>query len=181
MNELELFKELIENKRIAHDLQIRINIWTNEAERERFVQEHERINEEIDRLENQLIEIEDKKYSREARASIIDQLTHYITEINKASPSLNLSRSQGLMMDNELFASIIRDVNYLVIDKVFGLRIPAYLVYTTEPEDSVSIPKLTEFLTNEITILRHLDTINYPVLWQYKDQLIDRIRGQFIE
>lgn len=181
MNELDLLKELIEAKRIAHDLQLRIEIWTNDAERIRFVQELENISAQIDSLETQIVEVEDKQYSREAKASMIDQLERYITEINKANPHLNLSRNQGLIIDNELFSGIVRDINYLITDRVIGIHIPAYLKYTTNPEDSVSIPELTDFLRNEINILRAIESPNYLILWQYKDQLIDRIRAQFIE
>ncbi len=181
MNEIELLKELIEKKRIAHDLQLRIEIWTNDAERIRFAQELENVSTEIEVLEDQITEIEDKKYSREARASMIEQLERYITEINKANPSLNLSRNQGLIVDNELFSGIVRDINYLVTDRVFCIHIPAYLKYTTESDDSVSIPELTNFLRNEINILRNIDTPNYLILWQYKDELIERVKAQFIE
>ncbi|MBQ4915582.1 hypothetical protein J8L85_14095 [Maribacter sp. MMG018] len=181
MNEIELLKELIEAKRIAHDLQLRIDIWTNDAERIRFVQELENISAQVENLEAQIVEVEDKRYSREAKASMIDQLERYITEINKANPRLNLSRNQGLIIENELFSGIVRDINYLVTDRVFGIHIPAYLKYTTNPDDSVSIPELTDFLRNEINILREIESPNYLILWQYKDQLIDRIRAQFIE
>ena len=181
MNEIELLKELIEAKRIAHDLQLRIEIWTNDAERIRFAKELENTSVQIEDLETQIVEIEDKRFSREAKASMIEQLERYITEINKANPHLNLSRNQGLIIDNELFSGIVRDINYLVTDRVFGIHIPAYLKYTTNPDDSVSIPELTDFLRNEINILRGIDSPNYLILWQYKDQLIDRIRAQFIE
>jgi len=181
MNEIELLKKLIEAKRIAQDLQLSINIWTNDAEKIRLIQELENTSVLIDNLETQLLKIEDKSYSREAKSSMIDQLESYVTEINKANPSLNLSRNQGLIIENELFAGIVRDINYLVTDRVFGIHIPAYLSYTTEPNDSVSIQELTGFLRNEINILRGIDSPNYIILGQYKDQLIDRIRGQFIE
>lgn len=181
MNEIELLKELIEAKRIAHDLQLSIEIWTNDAERIRFAQELEKTSVQIEDLETQIVEIEDKSNSREAKVSMIEQLERYITEINKVNPHLNLSRNQGLILDNELFSGIVRDINYLVIDRVFGIHIPANLKYTTNPDDSVSIPELTDFLRNEINILRGIDSPNYLILWQYKDQLIDRIRAQFIE
>jgi len=181
MDEIELLKALIEKKRIAHDLQLRIEVWTNHEEKNCFVQELENIKKGIDDLEKQLVKIKDKSYSRKAKVSMIEQLERYITEINKANPSLNLSRSQGLINENELFSGIVRDINYLITDRVFGIHIPAYLQYTTVPEDSVSILELTEFLKNEINILRVIDTPNYLILWQYKDQLISRIRKQFIE
>lgn len=180
MNEIELLKALIEKKRIAHDLQLRIEIWINQEERFRFAQELENTSIEIDDLENQLLEIEDKSYSRKARASMIEQLERYVIEINLASPSLNLSRNQGLITNNELFSGIVRDINYLIIDEVFGIRVPAYLQYTTVPQDSVSITELTKFLRDEINILRVIDSPNYVILWQYKDQFIDRIKVKFI-
>jgi hypothetical protein len=72
-------------------------------------------------------------------------------------------------------------VNHLITDKVFNIHIPAYLKYTVTPEDSISIPELTEFLQNEINSLRNLNNIDYLKLWEYKDRLIDRIREQFID
>lgn len=180
MNELEILKTLIEQERIAHDLHLRIEIWSNNQEKIQFTQELENVSEQINLLREQLVSIENKTYSRGARTAMIEQLEHYITEINRVSPSLSLSRSQGLMLENELFSGIVRDINYLVTDKVFGIHIPAYLKYTTVPEDSVSIPELTDFLRKEIHILRHLDHPNYLDLWEYKDRLIDRIREQFI-
>ncbi len=181
MNEIELLKELIEAKRVAHDLQLKIDIWTNQTQKTNFIQDLQETNALIDSLETQIIEIEDKQYSRRAKESMIYQLECYINEINKANPRLNLSRSQGLIIDNELFSGIVRDINYLVTDEVFGIHIPAYLKYTNNPDDSVSITELTSFLRNEINILRDIEFPNYIVLWRYKEQLIDRIKEQFIE
>lgn len=181
MNELEILKALIEQERIAHDLRLRIEIWSNNQEKAQFANELEKVSGQIDMLRGQLVSVEDKKFSREARNAMIEQLGHYITEINRVSPSLSLSRDQGFMLENELFAGIVRDINYLVTDKVFGIHIPAYLKYTNVPEDSISIPELTDFLRNEVLILRQLDNPNYLDLWEYKDGLIDRLREQFIE
>lgn len=181
MNELEILKELIEQERIAHDLRLRIEIWSNNQEKALFAIELENVSGQVDTLREQLVTVENKSFSRDARTAMISQLEHYVTEINRVSPSLNLSRNQGLIIENELFAEIVNHINYLVTDKVFGIHIPAYLKYTTVPEDSISIPELTEFLRNEIVILRHLDHPNYLDLWEYKDRLIDRIRAQFID
>lgn len=181
MNEIEILKELIDKKRIVNDLKISIDIWHNNEEKIQFAKDLEKTSAEIDTLEKQLTEIDDKSHSRKAKDSVIYQLEQYITEINKVSPHLNLSRNQGLMLENELFAGIVQDVNYLITDKVFGIHIPAYLKYTVVPEDSVSISELTEFLRNEITILRRINDIDYLKLWEYKDSLIERIRQQFID
>lgn len=181
MNEIELLKELIDKKRIADDFEIRIDIWSNKNERIQFVKDLETVSTEIDELEEKLTNIDDKSSSQKAKESVIYQLEKYITEINKMSSHLNLSRNQGLMIENELFAGIVQDVNYLITDKVFGIHIPAYLKYTVVPEDSIRIPELTEFLRNEINLLRNLNDINYLKLWEYKDRLIDRIREQFID
>lgn len=181
MNEIEILKELIDKKRIANDLKISIEIWHNEQEKIQFVEDLEKTSAEINILEKQLTEIEDKSYSRKAKDSVIYQLEQYITEINKVSPHLNLSRNQGLMLENELFAGIVQDVSYLLTDKVYGIHIPAYLKYTVVHEDSVSIPELTEFLRNEITLLRRMNAIDYLKLWEYKNSLIARIREQFID
>ena len=180
MNEIELLKELIDKKRIANDLQIRIDIWSNENERLRFVKELEVINSKINDLEKGLTEINDKSFSQKAKESVIYQLEQYITEINKVSPHLNLSRNQSLIIENELFAGIVQDVNYLITDKVSGIHIPAYLKYTIVPEDSISIPELTDFLRNEIDILRKLKDIDYLKLWEYKGRLIERIRENLL-
>jgi hypothetical protein len=181
MNELEILKALIEQERIAQDLRLRIEIWSNNPEKIEFSQDLEKVSGQIENLRNQLLNIENKSYSRDARIAMIDQFEHYITEINRVSPSLNLSRNQGLMLENELFSGIVRDINYFVTDKVFGIHIPAYLKYTTVPEDSISVPELTEFLRNEIVILRQIANPNYINLLDYKDQLIERIITQYIE
>jgi hypothetical protein len=181
MNEIELLKELIDKKRIANDLQISIDIWTNENERIQFVKDLEIVSAEIDELEEKLTNVADKSSSQKAKESVIYQLEQYITEINKVSTHLNLSRNQGLMLENELFAGIVQDVNYLITDKVYGIHIPAYLKYTIAPEDSISISELTDFLRNEIILLKNLGDIDYLKLWEYKDRLIDRIREQFID
>jgi hypothetical protein len=181
MNEIELLKELIDKKRLANDLQIRIDIWSNENERIQFAKDLESVSAEIDELEEKLTNNADKSSSQNAKESLIYQLEQYITEINKVNSHLNLSRNQGLMLENELFAGIVQDVNYLITDKVYGIHVPAYLKYTVVPEDSISIPKLTEFLRNEINLLRNLNDIDYLKLWEYKDRLIERIREQFID
>src|SRR5690606_12599365 len=131
-------------------------------------------------LKLQLTEIEDKSFSREAHDYMIRQLEQYIIEINKASPNLYLSRRQGMILENELFAEIVRNITYLVIDRVSGIRVPAYLKYTTDIEDAVDTTELITFLEGEIRILRALSTPNYLKLQEYKDGLTKRIREQFI-
>lgn len=184
MNEIDLLKKLIEKKGIEHDLQLRTKIWSNksnEAEKIRCVQELQNVSAEIENLENQLTEIEDKTYSREAKECMIDQLDRYITEINKVNPSLNLSRNQNLLTNNELFTGIVRDINYLITDRASAIHIPANLKYTNNSVNSIKIADLTDFLRNEINILRNIQSPNYLILWQYKDELIDRINVKFIE
>lgn len=181
MNELELLKQWIEANKEAHTIQLMLNYADGNEERIQLAREQERVGQQIDSLEQQLVEIEDKSFSQEARASMIDQFDRYISEINKAHPSLNLSRNQGFILGNELFSGIVRDINYLISDRVFGIRIPAYLKYTRDPDDSVNIPELTDFLRNEIRVLRAIEEPNYLILWQYHDQLINRIRERYIE
>ena len=181
MNEIELLKRLIELEKQANDYDLRIQIWTNQEEKVQFVREFERISGEIEELKTQLVTIENKPFSREAKSSIIDQLQQYINEINDVSPSLSVSRNQGFMLENELFSGIVQDVNYMLIDRIFGIRIPAYLKYTTNPNDSINISELTDFLRNEIIIIKNIENPNFIKLREYLDRLIDRIREQFID
>lgn len=181
MNELEILKELINYEYKARDLEMRIQIWHDEDEKAKFMVELEHINLKIEKLINQLIKIEDKRYSSQAKSAMIDQLNLYIKEINKAKSWLNLSRNQGMIIENELFSEIVRDLNGLLIDKITGIHIPAYLKYTVDSEDSVSIPELTEFLRKEVLNLRKIDNPNYINLRKFRDGFVERIVEQFIE
>ena len=91
MNEIDILKELIEKERIAYDLQLRINIWTNQEEKIQFAKELESVSLEVEQLITRLTTIENKSFSAEARHSMIYQLEQYVIEINKVSPYLNLA------------------------------------------------------------------------------------------
>jgi 6-pyruvoyl-tetrahydropterin synthase len=181
MNELELLEKLNESEYLARDYEIRIQIWSNEEEKKGFITEFQKVISEIEQITKELIEIEDKKYSSRAKSGMIEQLEQYVTEINKAKPWLNLSRNQSTMLENELFSEIVRDLNYILSGKITGIHIPAYLQYTVEAKDSVSIPELTEYLRFEIQNLRKIENPNFIKLRNYRNEFVERIVGKFIE
>jgi len=179
MNELELFKKLIEVERNAHDLDLHIQIWTNEKEKAEFEVEYDKCMAEIEVLKNQLLEVEDKTPSREAKESMVRQLGHYVEQINKTRPGVYLSRNQDLISGNELFVGIVRDLTYAMTSKI--LRIPMYLVFTNNIEDAVEISDVTGFLETEIERLHKIDSINYLKLRNFKDGFTERLIQQFIQ
>ncbi len=181
MNEIELLKQLVSLEQQQYELEIRIDVWSNDKEVDGFKQELAVVNEGIKKTEQLLVEVDDKNYSRSAKKAMINQLTSYVTEINKARPGLKLSRNQGLILENYLFSGILQDLHYLITDEVFGYRIPAYLFYTYSEEDSVEIDDLTEFLNIEIQTLRNIQDPNYIKLREFYDEFRDRILERFVK
>lgn len=179
MNELGLLKKLLSLEYDLRGLEIQINIWSDETERKEFEKEYVKVLSEIEDLKIKLVEVEDKKSSFEAHQRMIDQLSYYQSEVQKAKPFLSLSRCQGLMGDNELFSGLSRDMYYQSIDQ-HSIRIPAYLLYTTNPDDAVEISEFLQFLGAEIDILKSIETPDFLKLREYLDQFNARMIAQFI-
>ena len=133
-------------------------------------------------MKTQLIEIENKQFSYEARESMVRQLEYYMAEINKISPKLKLSRSQHSPTENRLFLNLARELNYLIIGNGSGVLVSSSFLNstTTVLEDSVDIKELTEFLTEEIQILRKIKEINYLKLREFQKGFAVRINERFI-
>lgn len=180
MNELELLQKLIEVEENTHILHLKIQIWSNEAEKAEFIVEHRKGVLEIENIKTQLVEIGDKSSSANAKSNMLKQLRYYVEEINKARPGLALSRNQGMNLKNELFAGIVRDMNYLIQGSGSSIRIPAYLHYTTNPEGSIDIVELTGFLETEARTLQRVDSPNYLKLRDFMEGFTERIIAQYI-
>ena len=181
MNELELLEKLIEIEESTHILDLKIQIWSNEDEKMLFVEEYKKGNLDIEELKKQLVEIDDKSFSSNARINMIKQLSYYIEEINKAKPGLSISRNQGLVTGNELFVGIVRDMTYLIRGSGNIIRIPSYLHYTTNPEDSVDIDDLTSFLETEILLIKKLEQPDYLKLRDYMEGFTQRLIERYIQ
>ena len=125
-------------------------------------------------------DIADKTESQNAKFGVINQFNHYIEQINLARPGLRLTRNQGMILEDMLFGYIGMDIYRQVSEKSFGAHIPAYLQYTYEEEDSVSILELTEFLRNEIRIVREIEDVDYVKLMAYFIQFKKRVDDKFM-
>ena len=90
MNEIELLKKLIELEQKSHYLEIQIQIETEENKKIEFINKREIIETDVESYKNQLLNIKDKSFSAKAKSALIRQLDLYVTEINKAIPSLKL-------------------------------------------------------------------------------------------
>lgn len=171
MDELEILNKLIEQEHKSHILGIQIPIWKDEKEKTSFIASKNAIDEEIEHLKFQLQGIENKKFSLQAYETIISQLKEYINQIKKAKTGLKLSRKQSMIGENMLISFIAKDVHNLLIDKVYGIHIPAYLLYTTDEDDAIEIPELVEFLSEQLEVLYSMKNPNYLKLRNFYDDL----------
>ncbi|CEJ72102.1 hypothetical protein BN1195_04459 [Chryseobacterium oranimense G311] len=178
MTENQLLKELVnlENQLDILNIQRDLNYTDNLLQTE---QEISSVENKILETKDHLIRCTDKKDSIQAKFSIIEQFQKYIDEINKMPDYLNLSRSQN-MTKNIVFGLICQDIHYLVQDRPYGIRIPAYLIYTADNEDSINKKELTDFLLAEIETVKCIDSPDYVKLRQYFQQFKERIFNKFI-
>lgn len=183
MNEIELLEKYVEGKNLLHKLDISIQVWHESPEKEQLKNEKDIVRNQIAELEVKLQTIENKEFSLEAKSTIIDQFQAYIKETSKGNKNnLRLSRNQSMISENMLFGFIVKDIHQLVTDRVFGLHIPAYLLYTYSDSnaDSVSINELNEFLNSEIMIVKSINNPNYIKLQNYFKEFVNRIQERFI-
>lgn len=180
MTELELYNEYLGLARRIKDLEIYVRIWSNEPERLAFEQELEQALITSNDLREQLVGIEDKKYSRDTKQYMVDQLSIYIRELEKKPRYLLLHKGHGLNIDNELFSMMVRDLNYILVEHWRGGHIP-YFVLTNSEANSVSLGVFLDFIIAERTRLINMNNQNFILLNEYVDGLIERMREQFIE
>jgi hypothetical protein len=88
------------------------------------------------------------------------------------------------MHRDTLFGNFLRDIRVLMTEKIYGFQNPVYLYYTTdqsevEKNNTVEISDFTQFLENEKTILRNLQTLNFITLDEYFAELRERIIQTF--
>ena len=181
MTEIELLKKLVELEKEKYSLKIKIDIWSRDSDVSSFKVELAQLEEEVTEIIYQLKEIDDKSYSQKAKIAMDNQISAYITEINKAKPGLKLSRNQGLGLENYLFSGILNDLRYYIVDEVYGHRIPAYLLYTYSNEKSIEVTELSDFLKKELQILRKIENPNYIKLRDYFESFENKIIEAFIK
>ena len=92
---------------------------------------------------------------------------------------MKLSRKQSMMGENMLISFIARDVHNLLIEKVYGMHIPAYLLYTTDEDDAIEINELITFLNEQLEILYCLKNPNYLKLRNFYDGLKRSLMERF--
>ncbi|SHM83999.1 hypothetical protein [Flavobacterium saccharophilum] len=180
MNELELLNLLIT---IEHNLQsAKMDVqYANDTESKQIAyQTQKEIEHKIDLVTTDLIDIADKSQSEETKYSVINQLNHYVEQINLARPGARLTRNQGMMLENMLFGNISMDINNIISHGARGAHIPAYLEYTLSEKNSISIPELSTFLNNEILIIRSIENVNFIKLRDYYNQFRIRVQSQFM-
>lgn len=178
MNENKLLKQLIELEESLQTSKIKRDLnYTDDLNQTK--QEILNLENKISEVETQLINCTDKTDSENAKFSIIDQFQKYIDEIGKKPNYLHLSRSQS-MIKNIVFGLICKDIYYLVQDKVYGIHIPKYLIYTSNPEDSVNNRELIDFLSSEIAIVKSITKPDYVQLRQYFEEFKDRMFNKFM-
>lgn len=178
MTEIELLRKLNSKKEEQHRLEIEYS-FANDIKK---VEENKSLLElktEIQELENTIINIEDKKYSKRAKSQIIAQLISYITQI-EAKPKQRLPKSQGLIIENYIFSLIIQDLTRFVTDETDRISIPSHWKYTYDTENSIAAFELIEFLNHEIRLLEDLDQINFVSLSRYIGEMKERLFDRFI-
>lgn len=180
MTELELLELLIKSERELEMIRLDIHYAKDDKEKQEAFFKKNEIDDKIELVKIELRDIADKTESQNAKFGVINQFNHYIEQINLARPGLRLTRNQGMILEDMLFGYIGMDIYRQVSEKSFGAHIPAYLQYTYEEEDSVSILELTEFLRNEIRIVREIEDVDYVKLMAYFIQFKKRVHDKFM-
>ncbi|WP_268847903.1 hypothetical protein [Flavobacterium aestivum] len=180
MNELELLEELIQNEHNLKMSMFYVHFANNEDEKQIANNNRNKIQDKIDLLKIELRDIEDKTQSQKAKFGIINQLNHYVEQINLVRPGLKLTRKQDMLLENMLFSYISMDIYRQISEKVIGSHIPAYLHYTDNEKDSIEIPELTEFLKNEISIVKSIENVDYIKLQDYYQGFRQRMVDKFM-
>ena len=180
MNELELLHKWTEAKQNLDILMIKQRYLKTEDEQYRHSNEISKAESEADKLKNALLEIHEKKYSKRSRELMIEQLEKYIYRINQKGGDLRLLKSQWTIIENHLFSLIANDLVHHVVDGTTWVNDPAYLFYTYEKGNhTVDILELTDFLKNEVDVIRNMKSVNYIELWNYYQSFLNRMRDKF--
>ncbi|MBA9074735.1 hypothetical protein GGR22_002908 [Flavobacterium gossypii] len=180
MTELELLELLIKTESELQMILLDIHFAKDDKEKYVALSRKNDIDDKIELVKIELRDIKDKTESQNSKSGVINQFNHYIEQINLARQGARLTRNQGMILENMLFGYISMDIYRQVSEKSFGAHIPAYLHYTYDKENSVSIPELTEFLRNEIRIVKDIDDVDYVKLMAYFIGFKERVHGKFM-
>lgn len=180
MTELELLELLINSERELQTILLDINLAEDDKERQAAFSRKNEMDHKIELIKIELRDIKDKTESQNSKNGVINQLHHYIEQINLARPGARLTRNQSMVLENMLFGYISMDIYRQVSEKSFGANIPAFLHYTYDEKDSISIPELTEFLRNESRIVGEIEDVDYVKLLAYFVNFKKRVHDRFM-
>ena len=180
MTELELLELLIKSERELQTILLDIHFAKDEKEKQAAFFRKNEIDNKIELVKIELRDIKDKTESQNSKLGVINQLNHYIEQINLARPGARLTRNQSMILENMLFGYISMDIYRQISEKSFGANIPAYLHYTYDEKDSISIMELTEFLKNEIRIVKEIEDVDYVKLMAYFINFKKRVHDKFM-
>lgn len=180
MNELELLNLLMTTEHNLQSAKMDVQFANDAQSKQIAYRTQKEIENKIDLITTELIDIADKNHSEEAKYSVINQLNHYVEQINMVRHGARLTRNQGMILENMLFGNISMDINNVILRGGQGGHIPAYLEYTLSEKNSISIAELTAFFKNEILIVQSIEKPNFIKLRDYYNGFRIRIQSQFM-
>lgn len=181
MNEFDLLRNLMSLEQKFERLEIKVACDDKSGNVPYLKNELESLTKRIDEVKEQLINFPNKSSSAKTMEIMLAQLSAYVVEIGKVEPGLKLIRNQSTALDNYLLSGILHDLRFLITNEVQIYRIPMDLKYTYSDSGSIETKKLSDFLKNELEILRGMCDPNFIKLRDFYNNVSHGLLEAFLE
>ncbi|MBK9504747.1 MAG: hypothetical protein IPO03_05215 [Bacteroidetes bacterium] len=172
MKEFEIFETYLQILNEINELEAELHFYPENADLKRKIEsiESQRVN-----LKNQLENIEEKSFSKDAHQRMIKQLIQFISELDSVDPQLRVDRNQGLVIEDYVFSKVYHYLDVQIKFPVGGIFLHL-LYYAYEQTNSISKADFKKFIQSEIDTLSSIESVNYVSLMEFMNTYFERVK-----
>ncbi len=172
--ENSLINQMLDLEEQLHFTEMKEQFCKDSSERTTIESTRKNLKESLDKVSNDLIEIETSLASLEIKDYLIRAFYQMTAAISNVQYDFPISRSQSMIFDNYFASKILNEINRTMNGDFHDLASP-FLHFTTDPKDFFDRKQLISFFGSEIGILKNINPVNYVILKSYYKEFANRL------
>ena len=176
MTEEELVNAFDKQHELLSDLNQKLNTCKTEAKKNFLREEIENIKAEIEETKHQLVEIEDKSYSNEFRATLVKEIIIFATAIAGIISGKIPIQPQKATPGSTSLTPSVKEEKYRPLITDPSIYIPEDLLSTYTISNRAEADEIVKFFYDEALTLSHMENPNYLMLLEYCVRLQNKMQ-----